>query len=118
LGRWATWVEATDRGYRLRDGVQVRFHHAHAVPAAPIPALESFESEPTVLDELNYRQLSILKQMEKRESLDAPTCMRLFKVSQVTASRDLSMLHRLALVKRLGKGRATRHLSLKKVQLN
>jgi hypothetical protein len=115
LGSRAIWVEATDKGYRLNGRVKLLFHRTAEVPPQPVP-VES--REPSILDELNYRQLSLLQQIEKRESLDAQSCTKIFKISKVTASRDLSQLHRLALVKRVGKGRATRYFSLRKARMS
>lgn len=115
LGSRAHWIEATDKGYRLASRVRVRFaevpaRHALAVAAhPPIAEAERPSASGEKGPELNHRQLGILRALDEREFIDAKACQELFQVSAITATRDLSQLAKLALVRRLGKGRATRY---------
>jgi DeoR/GlpR family transcriptional regulator of sugar metabolism len=67
--------------------------------------------EDRLLEKLNHRQLAILRKFRNKEFFDVQACKTLFKVSQITATRDLSGLHKLALIQRVGKGRATRYFT-------
>ncbi len=113
LGPYASWIEVTESGYGLRPGVVVQFlaqaaiqvtpeHElASAAPATPGPndevaaplpgprpaaAAAVPSATPSIL---NYRQLG--------------------KVSEVSARRDLAALTHIGMLRRHGKGRATRY---------
>jgi len=112
LGAQASaWIEVTERGYSLRAGVQVRIgreppaqvasQHKSAPVTAPPP------SELGMAHALNIRQIAILKAVDRNESINVRDCLRQFKVSEITASRDLSQLARIGLLVRIGKARAT-----------
>jgi hypothetical protein len=109
LGEKATWLETTEQGYRLRDGVSVRFQSLpQASPqtlSQTIPRADSSHDA-----RLSLRQLKILNYLKDNESLDARTLKQLYKVSEITATRDLARLTTLRLVIRVGQGRATRYL--------
>jgi hypothetical protein len=112
LGERGRWVEATERGYRLNSQVRVRFYRRADAERSPAqPSVEAMPGEDELLATLNHRQLQILRRFRNHEFFDVQTCKSLFKVSQITATRDLSGLHKLRLVTRVGKGRATRYYS-------
>jgi hypothetical protein len=99
------WIEATGTGYRLRHGVELKFgssHPTHQAPKQPAPVARR---DP----DLNWRQLKILRQIKSREFIDTDHCRKLFKVSEVTARRDLAHLVRLSMIARIGKGRAIKY---------
>lgn len=109
LGKAASWVEVTESGYRLAEGVEVRFReHEAKAPAADAPAPAPAAPAPNV----SLRQLKLLQHLATAESLDVKQAMRLFGLSEMTARRDLTQLFNLKLVQRLGKGRATRYVAV------
>jgi DNA-binding winged helix-turn-helix (wHTH) protein len=112
LGERGRWIEATEQGYRLNSQVRVRLYRRVDAERAELGRAENqVPEEAQMLETLNHRQLSILRRFRNHEFFDVQTCKALFKVSQITATRDLSGLHKLKLVNRVGKGRATRYYS-------
>lgn len=112
LGDRGRWLEATEQGYRLARGVRVRFYRPLSAERPEFTPAEATLPEDELIAQLNHRQLTILRKFRNKEFFDVQTCKVLFKVSQITATRDLSGLHKLALIKRVGKGRATRYVSI------
>jgi hypothetical protein len=111
LGERGNWIEVTNRGYRLNGKVQIRFFQAvDDFEVVSEPGLHEVPAESSVLQQLNFRQISILKRMKQGEVLEVQKYKEIFQVSQITATRDLSTLHDLDLLKRVGKGRATRYV--------
>lgn len=102
------WVEATAAGYRIRPGIELRFARTTLVsrPALPPPPLPE---DATARSELNWRQLKILRAVNPEQFLDVEHCRKLFRVSEITARRDLSQLVGLSYLTRVGKGRATKY---------
>jgi hypothetical protein len=105
LGDHADWIETTENGYRYRDGVMIQFHQNIFKKSA-----SKSETEKAPETQLNLRQLKVLKYLLKNESLDARTLKKVFRVSEITASRDLAYLTMMKLVVRVGRGRSTRYL--------
>jgi hypothetical protein len=110
LGNQAAWIEATENGYRLNPKVRVKFHAS----AASAPAVVTDEPK-TFHDNLNHRQLELLKSLSPDEFLDVKTFKKRFKVSQITATRDLAGLVEQSFIRRVGKGRATRYQLIQEV---
>jgi tetratricopeptide (TPR) repeat protein len=112
LGERGNWIEATQQGYRLSGQVQVRFHRSmnevdgHPYTHTHTPANEDVST----LDVLNYRQIALLKKLKPDDFLDVQRYKKMFSISQITATRDLSALTALGILKRTGNGRATRYL--------
>lgn len=111
LGDRANWIEATHQGYRLSTQVQVRFHRSMNEMSERIqpPPKASTTAEPSSIDSLNYRQLALLKKLKADDFLDVQRYKKMFSISQITATRDLSSLTAHGLLKRTGNGRATRY---------
>lgn len=109
LGHRSHWVEVSDAGYQLRSEVSV------VVQANEPPRSQSNGQElptlPEILPEitLNHRQQKIIRYLNKHDLIDTSKCKAIFNTSEITASRDLSELHRLRLIERVGRGRATRY---------
>jgi len=108
LGEQGVWIEVTEGGYRLRTGVNVYSYRRLELARSQEEKIEAAH-QPEFAELLNYRQIGILRQFDKREFIDVEMCRRLFNVSKITASRDLSALYKERLVRRHGKGRATRY---------
>jgi DNA-binding winged helix-turn-helix (wHTH) protein len=109
LGAAGAWIEVDEKGYRLQSGVRLKAREVHAVDKGekttrPMPRLNSNSK-------LNFRQLRILSGFDthRKEWLDIADVMRDFAVSRATATRDLSELTDMGLLRRLGKARATKY---------
>jgi len=82
-----------------------------------LPTIESDRSKyvnelGTNPDGLNHRQIQILKWLLRNDYVDIQKHQYLFKVSPITATRDLSGLQKMGLVKRIGRARATKYSKL------
>ncbi|MBC7690272.1 MAG: DeoR family transcriptional regulator [Methylotenera sp.] len=115
MGPFAFWITSSEQGYVFEAGVHWIF--PKILPAVPAPSVE----KPRIHDGeassgLNLRQLKILRHLTTHEKLDVRTLCRFFSVSEITASRDLSLLHRMKLVTRFGKGRSTEYVRTDRVQ--
>ena len=112
LGNQSHWLETTEDGYRFQSGLEVsaigKSTLVESVPLAPIQA------SPGRSLELNFRQLKALKELKElkqREYWDLKDYRRAFRISAITASRDLSGMHQAGLVVRVGRARATRYIA-------
>lgn len=107
LGSRAHWLVTSESGYGLQMGVEIRSHtkivNTTYKPALSLDFIEDSAS-------LNFRQIKILQFLKKNESIDVQKCKKLFNVSDITASRDLSALTRMNSVARIGKGRAIQYV--------
>lgn len=108
LGSAGAWIEADEKGYRLRSGVRLNTLRAKIEPTAGRPASVSPK---LTNNSLNFRQLRILAGFDNgiKEILAVDEVMRDFAVSRATATRDLSELTELGLLRRSGRARATRY---------
>lgn len=106
LGLAATWLQATELGYRFT--APVRWPSVEAPRLPPEREGESALSD-SLLAHFNHRQIEILELLHTRRFLAARDCRVKFNVSEITALRDLDGLRRRGLVVRNGKARATRY---------
>ncbi len=105
LGPVGDWVESGADGYSLQREVSLRLQHQsseESAERAPLPRRD-FDLA------LNHRQRGILIYLENHEMIAQNDCMRLFRVSAITASRDLSFLLKQKYLVRTGKARATKY---------
>lgn len=107
LGMKTPTIEATATGYRFHPEISITFVN-------PVPkAIEPISSAPSPIypvdSELNHRQAKLLQILEKKDFLSVAQVQKLFKTSLITASRDLSQLHRLGKLRRVGRARATHY---------
>lgn len=112
LGAASGWLEVTESGYRFAAGVEVRFHEREETKHQPLP--DSLPQDPAdsglpAPEGVNFRQLQILERLGAEPFVDVRALTGLLQVSEMTARRDLTHLHKLHLVTRTGKGRATRY---------
>jgi hypothetical protein len=108
LGAAGDWFVYRDGVYSWLQGVRVFTYEApdmHVPEAAPAVAGDLLSA--VVDHSLNHRQLEILSDLARGTVLDVQLCMQRFRISRVTAFRDLTALVELGLILRLGKGRAT-----------
>jgi DNA-binding winged helix-turn-helix (wHTH) protein len=113
LGTRSSWIETTETGYRLASGVQLRF--APEASDTSEPRLEA-RSE-AKLDEatsshkqmLNHRQIKFIRQLKEGEFVGVHDYKRRFRISEITACRDLSLLVQSGLVLKVGRARATKY---------
>jgi hypothetical protein len=114
LGANAHWIETTERGYRLADGVDVIEYSFQKSNPLPIKEIVSY---PRPNPRLNDRQCRILEYLRENSSVDARTYRSQFDTSEITATRDLTDLFKLKLLHRMGKGRATRYALASKQEM-
>lgn len=105
LGPHSPWVEASDHGYQLQQGIAVKQFET-TNPESAEPELDVSETE---WKELSFRQRKILGLARKSSYVDVGILGEAFKISSATANRDLSQLEREGWLARSGKGRATRY---------
>lgn len=108
LGEKAHWLETVENGYRWSPIFEVRLHKTET-SRKPSNTQESPSEQITDAGALNYRQIQILRHLTKEEFIDVQKYKKIFKVSDITASRDLSLLTGAGLVARIGRGRATKY---------
>jgi hypothetical protein len=105
LGPAADWISTGDDWYQIDRRCEVRYFR-ETPAAADSPRTSNGLDE----SELNFRQLQILRYLKRQPSIDTSTVREIFKVSEITASRDLSLLTRANRVERIGKARATKYI--------
>jgi hypothetical protein len=109
LGNRAHWLVTSEGGYGLQAGIIIK-SHSKVVDTSHKPVLS-----PDIMADsasLNLRQIKILQFLKKNECIDVQKCKKLFNVSDITASRDLSALTKMNTIARIGKGRATQYMLL------
>lgn len=111
LGQHADWLLRTDEGYCLNP--EVRLIDVTPETKAPTERTE-FKKQSLnhgLVLELNFRQIHFLQSNNfNNDGIDITKYKQLFNISKITATRDLSELHKKGYVLRTGKGRATRYL--------
>lgn len=109
LGKAGAWIEVDEKGYRLQSGVRLETRDAQIVDKGERTVRPGVRLHSN--SKLNFRQLRILSgfDTDKNEWLDIADVMRDFEVSRATATRDLSELTDMGLLRRLGKARATKY---------
>ncbi len=105
LGERAAWLETVENGYRWNPAYEICTHRT----AAPMDVPRAKETPVPDGIPLNYRQIQILRYLAKEEFVEVQKYKKLFKVSDITASRDLSDLTNQGLLERIGRGRAIRY---------
>ncbi|HEY8279202.1 MAG TPA: DeoR family transcriptional regulator [Bdellovibrionota bacterium] len=104
LGLHASWLEATEHGYRLKAGVRIQSFQAKVESKMePLPVVNEQGS-------LNHRQILALRDLEENGTLNVEAYRKRFEVSKVTASRDLAELVEMKFVRRVGRARATHYM--------
>jgi hypothetical protein len=107
LGNAGAWIENHPNCYALTRGVEIRLTGSPEAEAGSSPP--RLISELELGSDLNHRQRKILSYLEAHEEIGPTECAKIFRVSKITACRDLSWLFRKNLVARTGKARATRY---------
>lgn len=75
---------------------------------APASAAEDLPK--SVLEELNHRQVTILKRLAAGEELTSAQMQLDFSITRDTVARDMATLIELKLAQKTGKARATRYI--------
>jgi tetratricopeptide (TPR) repeat protein len=107
LGSRADWIEVSDSGYSLNAKVRLQV----LTQAESREGTNERDIGPLPEEKLNHRQILLLRELKKREFLAVRESMKIFRVSEITANRDLTDLFKMGLIARVGKGRATRYRS-------
>lgn len=105
LGVNASWLETTESGYRLMGGVKL----VSLAPQKPI-ILPTESVISTQKIGLNHRQLKFIRGLKSGEFVHVKNYQKQFKISEITACRDLAMLSQQGYVLRVGRARATRYV--------
>lgn len=117
LGEKNHWIQATEKGYSLSADFSVTFVNSKQQTKVSKERIEQYleQKEP-----LNHRQIKILQYLKKKDFVSIKEVQRLFHVSPITASRDLSQLYSLGKVARVGRARATHYClpSNKELKMN
>lgn len=122
LENYADWIELSEEGYRIKAGVKVILKN-NLKRETKMTALDALvdkakttqpefikASRPMDLQNLNFRQMQVLEYLRKNQSISIYELSSKLEISKPTATRDLSQLHKLGKLRRVGKGRATRYL--------
>ena len=106
LGKYSEWIRNENDLITLESDIGVGvFEHSQIVPAhAPI-----LENQNETSLRLNYRQIKILSELRKSETLSIRDCMIFFKATKITVNRDLKLLLRQNLITQSGQGKSTRY---------
>jgi len=121
LEPYGEWISLSEQGYFIRKDIKVIIKNAlktsnvRAVKIQPQlvaerPKAKVVRAMPVVFKDLNFRQLQIIDYLKKNISISILELSTKLEISKPTATRDLSQLHKLGILKRVGKGRATRYL--------
>jgi len=125
LGPLSNWIEWSNKGYRLSAHVQVRKPETQNVaklidsdsagnsgrrgdfqlPPASYSRLETLANSTS--RSLNIRQVKLLKAMKPDGAISVRELARRYRISTMTAFRDITYLLELGLVVKLGRGRST-----------
>ncbi|MES3037351.1 MAG: hypothetical protein V4736_05530 [Bdellovibrionota bacterium] len=109
------WIKTTDTGWELYPEVEwslPKMAGAKAPKAIPQPMLQMDPSDPVQLDwakNLNFRQIRALRERPQEGFWSIKNYKQLFKVSTMTAFRDLTGLLEGKFLIQSGRGRATRY---------
>jgi Tfp pilus assembly protein PilF len=118
MGAVSFWIETQDEGWALKNhGQQVTFTDRKAVNIdRPSPILKKDSHFDTSSSELNWRQLKAMSKSKPKEPWTVPRYKEIFKVSTMTAWRDLDVLAKAGYLTRIGRGRATVYLHANAIQ--
>jgi DNA-binding winged helix-turn-helix (wHTH) protein len=110
LGDAGTWIEADEKGYRLRSGVRLQNQQGLAAPREEDKSRVNIMNAPANA-RLSFRQLRILAAFDNdsKQAVAVDDVMRDFDVSRATATRDLGTLTEEGFLRRMGRARATRY---------
>lgn len=125
LENYGDWIELSENGYRLKSEVKVIIKNnlkreTSTSKMSSLNALiEKVQEQPLALSftknldlqNMNFRQLQVLEYLKKNQSISINELALKLEISKPTATRDLSQLHKMGKLKRVGKGRATRYLA-------
>ncbi len=117
LGRHADWIQTTEEGYQFRSAVELIFPLSGGilpeVSSSQVAAIKEVALSATpfqaIAADLNHRQIQFLSLLKPQQFIDVHDYRKMFRVSEITASRDLSLLNQQGLVVRMGRARATRY---------
>jgi tetratricopeptide (TPR) repeat protein len=121
LENYSDWLELSENGYRMRSGTKIIIKNnlkvenveslvSQGAQTFHLPSAAGTLNASTDLQNLNYRQIQVLEYLKKNSSISIFELSSKLEVSKPTATRDLSQLHKLGRLRRVGKGRATRYL--------
>jgi Tfp pilus assembly protein PilF len=115
LGTVGYWIETQDEGWALRNrGQLVTFSDREAIDLE-LPAIVRTTDD--AHSDLNWRQMKAMSKSKPKEPWTVPLYKDVFKVSTMTAWRDLDLLAKSGYLTRIGRGRATVYLHAKSLEI-
>lgn len=107
FGAAEEWLVNSESRYALAPGVHFKVMGEEPKAKMAAPSIEIGDS---ALDSnLNFRQRKIISYLNGNEYIDLQECVKIFNVSPITASRDLSYLSQSKILARVGRARATKY---------
>jgi tetratricopeptide (TPR) repeat protein len=116
LAPYSYLIEWSQDGYRLASEVQLHdpFSSSKINDTQDVVIPSGIKKQfPTKFHQFNMRQLKALKQIERGEALDVSSYAIKFRVSKMTACRDLTALASSGMVFKVGRARATKYVGEK-----
>ncbi|MDD4973285.1 MAG: hypothetical protein PHY93_02995 [Bacteriovorax sp.] len=110
LASASSWIETTEKGYAFSTERMLKIRDS----LTPVADKSEISDERKFLlnlsSDLNLRQIKALSHLRKHEAIDVSEYKIIFKVSDITASRDLRALKEKGLVISIGKARAIKYI--------
>ncbi len=115
------WIQLTENGYQIQKSIKVIIKNTlkQKTPNEARENTPQLHAEKTklkvparwakYLKDLNFRQMQILDYLKQNDSISVLELASKLMISKPTATRDLSKLHAVGMLKRVGRGRATRY---------
>ena len=110
LGSAGSWIETTEKGYSFDTTKIFKLKNDRPETSETNTTTDQHKSLLNLSSDLNLRQIKILAHLKSHESIDVTNVKKIFKVSDITASRDLRALKESGLVISIGKARATKYM--------
>lgn len=117
LGTASSWIENLDSSWVLKPGVKLIHDKSYKETKLKKSTETVSENEAFYLHpEFSFRQIEALKVLTNRVYWDMKTYKKIFKVSTMTAWRDLNAFTKLGYLVKCGRGPATRYVPQKKAE--
>ncbi len=108
LGEKSSWLENSEEGYFLGQGVKVLYYSEAATSPTEVKVVpQSLKNKGLVKSLLTSRQQEILNLFNSQAYLNTRLLVEQFQVSEATASRDLAKLYQDGYLSKQGSGRST-----------
>jgi DNA-binding winged helix-turn-helix (wHTH) protein len=110
LASASSWIETTENGYAFNNDKIFKTEDSLTPVSEKIEMSDERKVILKLSSDLNLRQIKTLSHLKKHEAIDVSEYKAIFKISDITASRDLRALKKNGLVISIGKARATKYM--------